>query len=82
MDGPLLPDLESLEAISQDDETRRIFQRMAAMSMNGQIGRFLHELDDDDDLDEASKGTLKELARDEVFLLAVDDYVRRTERLH
>ena len=37
-------DLESLEAISQDDEARQIFSRMAAMSQEGRLGTFLVEL--------------------------------------
>ena len=55
---------------------------MAAMSREGQMGSFLTELAEDDDLDEETKGTLSELARDSSFLLAVEDYVHRTQRLH
>ena len=80
--GEWLQDLESLEAISQDDDAKRIFLRMAAMSQAGQMTSFLSELEKDGDLDEATKGTLEELARDDTFLLAVEDYVQRTERLH
>ncbi|MDQ2968587.1 MAG: hypothetical protein M3R37_09750 [Actinomycetota bacterium] len=47
--GLWLNDMESLEAISQDDE---------------------------------AKGTLKELAEDDAFLLAVEDYLQRTTVLH
>jgi hypothetical protein len=75
-------DLESLEAISQDDEAKRIFLRMAALSRDGQMGNFLTELARDQDLDDETKGTLEELAKDDSFLLAVEDYVARTERLH
>jgi hypothetical protein len=77
-----LQDLESLEAISQDDEARRIFLRMAALSRDGQMGSFLTELARDQDLDAETKGTLAELAKDDSFLLAVEDYVERTQRLH
>jgi hypothetical protein len=80
--GLWLHDLESLEAISQDDEAKRIFLRMAALSRDGQMGNFLTELARDEDLDDETKGTLEELARDGSFLLAVEDYVERTERLH
>ena len=80
--GLWLQDLESLEAISQDDDAKRIFLRMAAMSREGQMGNFLTELADDEDLDDETKGTLTELARDSSFLLAVEDYVHRTQRLH
>jgi hypothetical protein len=75
-------DLESLEAISQDDEAKRIFLRMAAMSRDGQMGSFLTELARDDELDDETKGTLRELAEDNSFLLAVEDYLQRTNRLH
>jgi len=80
--GLWLDDLESLEAISQDDETRRIFLRMAAMSREGQMGSFLVELARDEDLDDETKGTLEELAKDDSFLLAVEDYVQRTHIFH
>ena len=77
-----LQDLESLEAITQDDDTRQIFVRMAAMSQAGRMGSFLTELERDEDLDDATKGTLSELAQDESFLLAVDEYLRRTQIFH
>jgi hypothetical protein len=77
-----LQDLESLEAIRQDDDTCQIFTRMAEMSQNGRMGSFLTELQRDEDLDDATKGTLTELAQDESFLLAVDEYLRRTQIFH
>jgi hypothetical protein len=77
-----LHDLESLEAISQDDLTRDLFLRMAAMSQAGRLGPFLVELQDDSDLDDQTKGTLAELAQDESFLLAVEDYVQKTQIFH
>jgi hypothetical protein len=80
--GRWLHDLESLEAISQDGEARRIFLRMSAMSQAGKMGSFLSELADDDELDDETKGTLRELASDNAFLLVVEDYVQRTQRLH
>ena len=80
--GHWLQDLESLEAISQDREAKQIFLRMAAMSQSGEMTSFLSELARDDDLDDETKGTLTELAKDNTFLLAVEDYLQRTERLH
>jgi hypothetical protein len=80
--GLWVHDLESLEAISQDDEAKRIFLRMAAMSRDGQLGSFLTELAYDEDLDDETKGTLEELANDSTFLLVVEDYLARTEVLH
>jgi len=77
-----LEDLESLEAISQDAEARAIFSRMATMSQEGRLGTFLVELAGTPELDDFTKGTLSEIARDEAFLLAVDDYLHRTQVLH
>jgi hypothetical protein len=75
-------DLESLEAISQDADAKRIFLRMAAMSHDGRLPHFLNELAFDPELDDEIKGTLTELAGDVSFLIAVEDYLLRTQRLH
>ena len=80
--GLWLNEMESLEAISQDDEAKRIFLRMAALSRDGQMNNFLTELARDEELDDETKGTLKELAEDDTFLLAVEDYLHRTTVLH
>jgi hypothetical protein len=82
MFGDWIDDLESLEAISQDAEARKIFSRMAAMSQEGRLGTFLIELAGTPELDDFTKGTLSEIARDEAFLLVVDDYLHRTQVLH
>jgi hypothetical protein len=82
MDGLWLKDLESLEAISQDDDARRIFLRMAAMSHDGRLTNFLAQIAHDRDLDDATKGQLTELASDRLFLLAVEEYLHRTQRFH
>jgi hypothetical protein len=80
--GPWLQDLESLEAISQNDDARRIFLRMAAMSHEGRLPLFLAQLSHDDELDDETKGHLTELASDRAFLLAVEEYLRRTMLVH
>ena len=80
--GAWMDDMESLEVISQDGEARQIFLRMAAMSRRGQIGYFLTELARDEDLDEETKSTLRELAEDNTFLLTLEDYLHRTRVLH
>lgn len=80
--GHWLQDIESFEAISQDDDTRRIFLRMAAMSRTGSLGVFLNELQVDDEIDDHTKDTLSAIASDNTFLLAVEDYLRRTQRVH
>jgi hypothetical protein len=77
-----IQDLESLEAITQDEDARQLFLRMAALSQSGQLENFVDELMDDRDLDAETKGTLAEIARDPEFLLAIEDYVRSTQRFH
>ena len=81
LDGWVI-DIESLEAVTQDDHTRRLCLRMAAMSQAGTLAPFIADLHRDDDLDEGTKGTIAEIAEDETFLLAVEDYVRRTRLVH
>ncbi|MGN6798938.1 MAG: hypothetical protein ACTHKS_12415 [Gaiellaceae bacterium] len=82
MHGLWLDDLETLEAISQDDDARRLFLRMAQLSQDGRVTPFLRELAADGDLDQATKLRLSELALDSSFLHAVEDYVLRTRELH
>ena len=82
MEGLWLQDLESLEAISQDDDARRIFLRMAAMSRTGGLPSFLAEVERDDELDDLTKTHLTELANDQAFLIAVEDYLYRTSAFH
>ena len=43
---------------------------------------FLFELERDAELDDLTKGTLAEIANDPNFLLAVEDYLVRTEIVH
>ena len=78
----LRDNLESFEAISQDDMTRDLVLRISALSQAGKLAPFLFELTHDAELDELTKGTLVEIANDESFLLAVEDYLVRTEIVH
>ena len=75
-------DLESLEAISQDADTRRIFLKMAALSRAGRMEPFLAQLAADDEVDHETKLKLAELGRDQALLLTVEDYLRRTADHH
>jgi hypothetical protein len=77
-----LNDLEALEAITQDDYTRRLFLRMAQLSQTGRVTPFLRELHGDGDLDSETKERLAEIAEDAEFLHAVEEYVHRTRALH
>lgn len=82
MHPPWLDDIESLEAISQNEEARRIFLRIAAISQSGRTPSFVVEVTLDNELDAVTKSRLVELAQDESFLLAVEEYLVRTHRLH
>ena len=82
MHGLWLQDIESLEAISQDEETRDLCLRMADLAHRDGLAPFLTELEHDRDLDAETKATLTELASDATFLHAVEDYVRATSALH
>jgi hypothetical protein len=55
---------------------------MSALSQTGKLGPFLFELTHDAELDDMTKGTLVEIASDQSFLLAVEDYLHRTEIVH
>lgn len=74
--------LESLEAIKQDELTRDLILRMSALSQAGKLSRFLFELAHDTELDDMTKGSLAEIAEDPNFLLTVEDYLQRTEISH
>jgi hypothetical protein len=74
--------LESFEAISQDDVMSDLVLRLSAMSQSGSLGPFLFELAHDGELDDMTKSTLTEIAEDPSFLLAVEDYLHRTEIFH
>ena len=75
-------DIESLEAVTQDEHTKQLCLRMAAMSQAGTLDPFIASLRYDADLDDSTKGTITEIAGDANFLLAVEDYVRRTRHFH
>jgi hypothetical protein len=79
---PWAAEIETLEAIAQDDGTRELFLRMATMSAAGGLPAFLQQLLDDDEVDAETAGSLAELASDPAFLHAVEDYVHRTALLH
>ena len=82
MHGLWLQDVDAFEEIAQDDSAHRLFLKMAELSKAGRIGNFLAELARDEEVDDETKGTLSELARDQSFLLAVQDYLLRTHRVH
>ena len=75
-------DIESLEAISQDELARRVVLKLAAIRRAGRMEPFLEQLAGDREVDDETKQSLAELGRDEGLLLAVEDYLQRTNRLH
>ena len=82
MDGLWLQDIETLEEITQDERARALFLRMAALQRAGRTSSFLVELAGDPEVDDDVKGSLAEIAQDADFLLALEDYVHRTRRVH
>jgi hypothetical protein len=79
---PRLQDLESFEAINQDEAIRQIVLRMAGLARGGRLPGFIAAVDSDADLDDETKETVLELARNESFLLAAEDYLRATQLYH
>ena len=77
-----LHDLESFEAITQDDDTRDLFLRMAYLSRAGRLAPFIEELAHDQALDPETSAAFTELACDSGFLRAFEDYVHRTRDIH
>ncbi len=76
------PDLEALEAVSRNPGALEVCLHMAALRRNGGLEPFLEHVRDDGDFDQTTKAQLAELAGDESFLLAVEDYVHRTALLN
>jgi hypothetical protein len=76
-----LQELESLEAINQDAEAREVVVRMAGLARGGRLGRFIHVVNADPELDEHTRAWVLGLAN-EPFLLAADEYLSRCRTLH
>lgn len=79
---PWVQDIESLEAINQDELVRQLILRMAGLARGGGLPGFLAAVGEDTELDAQTKATVLELARDETFLLACEDYMRATAYYH
>jgi hypothetical protein len=82
MEDPLLPDLETFEAISQNEDARKLLLHMATLSSRGQLGPFLEQLVVDDELDAETSAIVTELASDRDFLYAVAQYLHSTRVEH
>jgi hypothetical protein len=82
VNDPRLIGFEALEEISRDELTRALFLRLAALRRAGAVTSFLSALERDPDVEDDVKGPLAEIARDDELLQAVEDYCRKTDRLH
>ena len=80
--GHWLVDIESFEQVSQDETSRRLVLRMAQLSRDGRLGPFVDEVAESPQFDEETREAIAELACDHAFLLAVEDYCRRTHIVH
>jgi len=79
---PWLVDLESFEQLSQDDTSRRLVLHLAQLAREGRLAPFVSDLAKDPGFDEETRSAIFELAEDETYLLAVEDYLGRTRVLH
>jgi hypothetical protein len=74
-------DIESLETIDQDELVRQVVLRTAGLA-RCRLAGFVATVGADAELDAETKTTVLELARDETFLLACEDYMRATAYYH
>ena len=79
---PWIVDIESLEQVSQNEISRRLVLRLAQLSREGRLAPFVTKVAHDPDFDEETRLAITELAEDETFLLALEDYVGRTRVIH
>jgi hypothetical protein len=77
-----LQDIEAFEQVSQDTVACRLVLRLAQLSREGRLEPFVSEVVRDPDFDEATRSAITELAEDEGFLFAVEDYLGRTAVHH
>ena len=75
-------DIEPLEAVKRDELVCQVVLRMAGLARGGRLPGFVAAVGADAELDAETKATVLELARDEAFLLACEDYMRATAYLH
>ena len=79
---PWLVDIESFEQVSQNEISRRLVLRLAQLSREGRLAPFVTQVVHDPHFDEETRLAIAELAEDETFLLAVEDYLGRTRVIH
>ena len=77
-----MQDIEAFETVTQDELVRPLVLRMAGLARHGKLPGFVAAIGSDEELDAETKATVLELARDETFLLAAEEYMRATSYLH
>ena len=77
-----MQDIEAFEAVTQDELVRPLLLRMARLARHGKLPGFVAAVGADEELDAETKAAVLELASDETFLLAAEDYMRSTAYLH
>ena len=82
MADALHADLETFEAISQNEDARRLLLHMATLSGQGKLGPFLEQLVEDPELDAETSAIVTELACDDHFLQAIAQYLHATRVSH
>jgi hypothetical protein len=55
---------------------------VAHLSQTGELSRFLTELSRSEEIDPETKAVFAEVAQDQTFLSALDDYVHGTRQRH
>jgi hypothetical protein len=80
--GPWLLDIESFEQVSQDETSRRLVLRLAQLYREGRLEPFVNEVAYDPGFDDDTRAAITELASDQAFLLAVENYLRSTCVIH
>lgn len=75
-------DLESFEALAQDQGCRQLLTRMRTLLERDGLDGFLDDVAVDPDLPLRVKVAITEIASDEHFVYAVGDYLDRTALLH
>ena len=82
MSGFWLQDIESFERVSQDAFASSLVLRLAQLSREGKLAPFVTEVVESGELDEDTRTAITELAEDESFLMAMEDYLGRTAVQH
>ena len=77
-----MQDIEAFETVTQDELVRPLVLRMAGLARHGKLPGFVAAIGSDEELDAETKAMVLELARDETFLLAAEEYMRATSYLH